>query len=96
MTRYEQVKAMRAEGMSVNDIALALDAPPSTIRWSLGYSPKTRSHADSRARYRAIADDYASGMTVQELTEKYKTSKEVVHLARRKCGVPSRRSQKND
>jgi IS30 family transposase len=96
MTRYEQIKAMRAGGMTTTQIAKELGMPPSTIRWSLGYSPKTRSHADSRARYRAIAADYASGMTIQDLMVKYTASKEVIHLARRKCGVPSRRSQKND
>lgn len=94
MTRYEQVKAMHAGGMTTTQIAKELGMSPSTVCWSLSYVPKIRSQHEARERYRFIAADYASGMTIKELMEKYQASKEVIHLARRKCGVPNRRTKK--
>lgn len=93
MTRYKQIQEMRASGMSVNDIMVETGVEKSVVYWSLGYTPKTRSQHEARERYRFIAADYASGMTIKELMEKYQASKEVIHLARRKCGVPNRRTK---
>lgn len=93
MTQYQRIKDLRASGMSVKDIMAEIGVEKSAVYWSLRYTPKIRSQHEARERYRFIAADYASGMTIKELMEKYEASKEVIHLARRKCGVPNRRTK---